>query len=91
MINAVAPTIGPTLSGFVIDAWNWHVIFYIVCAATVLGFIGGMIVLKSPRTLKTSRATLDKPSVALSSLGFGLVLFGFSYLGSLGLSLPVLN
>ena len=89
MINAVAPTIGPTLSGFVIDAWNWHVIFYIVCAATVLGFIGGMIVLKSPRALKTSRATLDKPSVALSSLGFGLVLFGFSYLGSLGLSLPV--
>ncbi|MEG0322639.1 MAG: MFS transporter, partial [Raoultibacter sp.] len=38
-------------------------------------------------TEKSAAATLDKPSVVLSSVGFGSLLYGFSVIGSYGISI----
>lgn len=87
LVNAVGPVAGPTLSGLVIDSANWHVLFYIVSALSVLGIIAGLIVLKRGRgNMRKNKNKIDKPSVITSSLGLGSLLYGFSMMGTLGFS-----
>ncbi len=87
LVNAVGPIAGPTLSGLVIDSTNWHVLFYIVSALTVLGIIAGLVALKRTNApLKERKHRMDKISVASSSLGLAFMLYGFSVIGSTGFS-----
>ena len=85
LVNAVAPVAGPTLSGIIIDSFNWHVLFYIVAALSALGIITGLVVLRKAKT-KERKAHLDKPSVIACSFGLAALLYGFSMIGSAGLS-----
>lgn len=41
-----APTIGPTLGGYIIEALNWHMIFYINIPIGIVGIILSWIILK---------------------------------------------
>ncbi|HWL25197.1 MAG TPA: DHA2 family efflux MFS transporter permease subunit [Ureibacillus sp.] len=77
-----APAIAPTLSGFVIDylSWRWLFIGLIPLVALVI-----LLALKYlVNVSEGSDAKLDYLSVVLSTIGFGLVLFGFSNAGSHG-------
>lgn len=81
LIIAVAPSIGPTLAGVVIDHATWHDLFYgmtVLCViVTVLG-----IVFADKTPANNSGVTLDKLSVVQSTIGFGSLLYGFSSMTS---------
>ncbi|MFC4812040.1 DHA2 family efflux MFS transporter permease subunit [Paenibacillus sp. GCM10023250] len=77
-----APAIGPTLSGWVVENYDWHVLFYIVLPLAVAAVIFGAFGMKN--VIQTSRPKLDVLSVVLSTLGFGGLLYGFSEAGTAG-------
>ncbi|MET3544715.1 EmrB/QacA subfamily drug resistance transporter [Paenibacillus favisporus] len=77
-----APAIGPTLSGWIVENYDWHVLFYIVLPLAIIAVIFGAFSMKD--VIKTSRPKLDVLSVILSTLGFGGLLYGFSEAGTKG-------
>lgn len=77
-----APAIGPTISGLLIDRYNWQLIFWFIAAAAVLDIIFALIFLRNIGEKKDVH--LDVISIILSTLSFGGLLFGFSYAGSYG-------
>lgn len=85
LVVAFAPAVGPSLAGFVIDAFSWHVLFYIVTVLAVVVIVAGVAVLDSTPA-KNPAATLDLLSVVLSTAGFGCTLYGLSDVGSNGLT-----
>lgn len=85
VVVAFGPAIGPTVAGIVIDHASWHVMFFIIAALSVVLIIFGFITLDRSGTTH-SDLTLDIPSVILSSLGFGGLLYGFSTIGSSGIN-----
>ena len=87
IVIAFAPAIGPSAAGFVIDVYNWHVLFWIVVALSAAGIICAWFALKSTPKNESKNLPLDKPSVALSTIGFGGLLYGFSTIGSNGLNI----
>ncbi|MEJ7152879.1 MDR family MFS transporter [Staphylococcus ureilyticus] len=87
LVIQFAPTIGPTLSGLVIDLSSWRMPFIIVVGVSLIGFIFGAIFIKSYNTTKDTK--LDKRSVIYSTFGFGLMLYAFSSAGNLGFDSPI--
>lgn len=84
IVIAFGPAIGPTAAGVIIDRATWHDMFYIIAALSVLVVVIGAFVLQKGGETKKD-VTLDVPSVILSSLGFGGLLYGLSTIGSFGL------
>ena len=85
VVIAFAPAIGPTVAGLIIDNASWHDMFFIIAGLSALVIICSLFVLE--RTPAPDKQTsLDKPSVVSSSLGFGCLLYGFSVIGSYGIS-----
>jgi DHA2 family lincomycin resistance protein-like MFS transporter len=76
IVIAVAPAIGPTIGGAVLSSLGWRWMFGIVLPLAVAALIAGAILLKLDS--ETRKVPLDVPSVILSALGFGGVLFGLS-------------
>ncbi len=85
LVMVVAPAIGPTLSGFIVEHYSWRVLFWIVLPVALVPLLLGIFKLKN-LTFQDRKISLDKASLALSSLGFGGVLYGFSSAGTLGWS-----
>lgn len=83
----LAPAIGPTLSGWVIDNYSWRALFGMILPIAGLVIIAAFFFMK--KVLQTSRPSLDMPSVILSTLGFGGLLYGFSEVGDKGWSDPL--
>ncbi|RSK25937.1 DHA2 family efflux MFS transporter permease subunit [Bacillus sp. HMF5848] len=86
LIIMFAPAIGPTLSGWIIEHYDWRMLFHFVTpiAATVL--LLGFFFLKDKKEKVILH--LDSLSVVLSSVGFGGLLYGFSSAGSKGWDSP---
>ncbi len=82
LVIAFAPAIGPTLSGWIVDSFSWHYLFYIVLPIAVIDLILAIFILKNVTTLKESK--IDVLSVVYSSIGFGGILYGFSSAGTNG-------
>ncbi|WP_461215737.1 MDR family MFS transporter [Lacticaseibacillus sp. GG6-2] len=78
----VAPAIGPTLSGWVIDNSGWRTLFGMLLPVVVLVLILSLFFVKD--VLPTSNPKLDVLSLIESSFGFGLLLYGFSEVSSKG-------
>jgi len=76
IVIVVAPAIGPTIGGAVLSSLGWRWMFGIVLPLAVAALIAGAILLKLDS--ETRKVPLDVPSVILSALGFGGVLFGLS-------------
>lgn len=77
-----APAIGPTLSGYVVEHLDWRVLFGIVLPFAIFTLIYAFIKLKNITPNKEVR--LNVPSLILSSIGFGGILYGFSTAGDKG-------
>lgn len=83
LVMVVAPAIGPTLSGFIVEHYSWRVLFYIVLPLALIPLSLGIFKLKN-LTFQDRGLSLDVASLALSSIGFGGILYGFSSAGTMG-------
>ncbi|MGR3723296.1 MDR family MFS transporter [Abyssibius alkaniclasticus] len=79
IVISVAPAIGPTLSGVILDllGWRWLFILILPIALAALGL--GYAKLQNVTVPKI--VPLDILSVPLSAIGFGGVVYGLSTLG----------
>lgn len=82
-----APAVGPTLSGYIVEHYDWRVLFWIILPIAVLATLIGAFFLKN--VTKLSNPKLDIPAIILSTLGFGGLLYGFSEAANAGWSSPV--
>lgn len=79
LVISLAPAIGPTLAGAVLDAFHWRVLFAIVLPIAVIALAMGA---KWMTNLgETKKAPLDVLSVVLSAFGFGGIVYGLSQFG----------
>ena len=88
IVFGVAPCVGPVLAGVIIDAFNWHMLFYGLLPLTILTMMIAYFYLDNFGEPKDVH--LDIPSVILSTLGFGGLLYSFSAIGSSGFNTVVL-
>lgn len=88
LVMVVAPAIGPTLSGFIVEHYSWRVLFWIVLPVAVIPLALGIFKLKN-LTFQDRNISLDTGSLILSTLGFGGILYGFSSAGTMGWTDPV--
>ncbi|MWD27159.1 DHA2 family efflux MFS transporter permease subunit [Aquicoccus sp. SCR17] len=79
IVISVAPAIGPTISGIILNLLDWRWMFWLVLpiglSALALGW-ARLVNVTEPR-----RAPLDIISVPLSAIGFGGVVYGLSAIG----------
>jgi DHA2 family lincomycin resistance protein-like MFS transporter len=89
IVISVAPAIGPTVSGLILQFLNWRFMFLIVAPIALAAlFIG------APRLNKVAEAStmpLSIPSVILSIPAFGGLVFGLSRLSANGLDVQTLG
>ncbi|QLK86556.1 MDR family MFS transporter [Staphylococcus sp. 17KM0847] len=86
LVIQFAPAIGPTLSGVLVDHFSWRAPLLVVVIVAIIGYIFGMIYMQNFSQIKEVK--LDKASVVLSTIGFGLMLYSFSMAGSQGFHHP---
>lgn len=87
LILMSAPAIGPTLSGWIIEHYDWRMLFHFVTPIAVAVLLLGFFMLKDKKDKVDIR--LDVFSVFISSVGFGGLLYGFSSAGSKGWDSPL--
>ncbi|QFQ03380.1 putative multidrug resistance protein EmrY [Corynebacterium urogenitale] len=86
VVIAVAPAVGPTFSGFVLEHLGWRWIFLLVIPLVVIALALGAWQVKNFE--EPSRPTLDVLSVVLSALGFAGTIYGLSGLSQLAEGIP---
>lgn len=83
IVIAVAPAVGPTLSGFILGSLNWRWTFWIVLPIALLAFAAGVVWLRVADE-REQPTPIDAVSVPLSALAFAGLVFGLSELGGHG-------
>lgn len=84
-----APNIGPLVGGALVDTWGWRSYFAILAVLVVLLTAATLIFVRSEKAPEGGSSVLDVPSLALSTLGFGGLLMGFSDAASMSFSSPL--
>ena len=79
IVMAVAPAVGPTLSGLILNVLDWRWLFGLVLPISLIGLALGAIFIRNITEPRAARVSL--PSVVLSALAFGGLVYGFSSLG----------
>lgn len=83
MVMIAAPAIGPTLSGYIVEYYDWRVLFEMILPLAIISLV--LAIWKFGNVMEQDKnATLDYLSVVLSSLGFGGLLYGVSSASSQG-------
>ncbi|WHY75369.1 MDR family MFS transporter [Neobacillus sp. WH10] len=86
LILMFAPAIGPTLSGWIIEHYDWRMLFHFITPIAIVVLLLGIFLLKDKK--EKVDLSLDFLSLLLSSIGFGGILYGFSSAGSKGWDSP---
>jgi EmrB/QacA subfamily drug resistance transporter len=86
LVLMFAPAIGPTLSGWLIEHYDWRMLFHFVTPIAIVVVLIGFFLLKDKKDKVDIR--LDFLSLLLSSIGFGGILYGFSSAGKKGWDSP---
>ena len=79
IVMSVAPALGPTISGFILEHLDWRWMFYLVLPIALAALALGYAKIKNVTT--PSKAPLDVLSIVLSAFGFGGLVYGLSNLG----------
>jgi DHA2 family lincomycin resistance protein-like MFS transporter len=82
IVISVAPAIGPTVSGIVLDLFGWRYLFWVVLPIALAALVLGLRLITNVG--ETTSAPIDVVSVVLSALGFGGLVYGLSSLGHTG-------
>lgn len=78
----LAPAIGPTLSGYIVQNYHWNVMFYGMFIIGILTILVGFVWFKLYQYTTNPKA--DIPGIIFSTIGFGALLYGFSEAGNKG-------
>ncbi|HEY7127696.1 MAG TPA: MDR family MFS transporter [Ktedonobacterales bacterium] len=79
----VAPAIGPTLGGYLVEYLDWHWVFYVNVPIGIIGIALGWRILHE--YVAQPQRRFDFPGFFLAATGLGLLLFGLSNLAYDGL------
>jgi len=80
IVISVAPALGPTISGFILNYLEWRWIFFLVLPIALASLVIGarfMVNVTEP-----SSARIDILSIVLAAFGFGGLVYGLSNLGT---------
>lgn len=86
IVVGLAPALGPTLSGWIIDHYTWRDLFGMVIPIVILVLILASFLMKS--VIRLSNPSIDILSAIMSTIGFGSLLYGFSTVGDNGWGSP---
>ena len=86
IVIGLAPAIGPTLSGWIVDNLSWRYLFSIIAPIAGVVIILAFFLIKD--VLPTKKEKIDILSVTTSTVGFGSLLYGFSEAGNKGWTNP---
>ena len=87
IVVGLAPAIGPTLSGWIIDRYSWRDLFGMILPIVIVILIAAFFCMRD--VIPNEELKLDALSVVLSIVGFGSLLYGFSSVGNDGWTSPV--
>jgi DHA2 family multidrug resistance protein len=76
----LAPTIGPTLGGWITDNLSWHWIFLINVPVALLSLTLVQILITEPPALENARKAKIARGLRLDFIGFGLIALGLGAL-----------
>lgn len=79
IVIAVAPALGPTISGLILSQLDWRFLFVFVLP--VAGAVLGLGIRYMRTTNDPRRVPIDLLSVLLSAVGFGGLVYGLSQIG----------
>lgn len=79
IVMSVAPALGPTVSGLILQWLSWRWLFLFVLPISVLSLILGA--LRMPNVGEQRVVRVDAISVLLSVIGFGGIVYGLSAVG----------
>ncbi|WP_349826649.1 MDR family MFS transporter [Brevibacterium litoralis] len=79
LVISLAPAIGPTMSGIVLDTLGWRWLFGIVLPIALIAM--GLGIKWMTNLGETTHAPIDVLSIILSALAFGGIVYGLSRLG----------
>lgn len=77
---SVAPALGPAVSGVILEYFSWRWMFGLVLPLAIGVAVAGLR--KLTNVGEPAASTLDVPSVLLSALGFGGLVYGLSQIGA---------
>lgn len=76
LVMMFAPSIGPTLSGIIVEHFSWRALFWMALPFIVFSIILGTIFMRD--VTRTSKPKFDILSMVLSTIGFGSSIYGLS-------------
>ncbi|WP_053377900.1 DHA2 family efflux MFS transporter permease subunit [Paenibacillus sp. FJAT-27812] len=79
LVIMVAPAVGPTIAGLLIENLSWHWIFWLSLPFLVIALLFGMMYMQNVSTI--TKPKIDIMSLLFSTLGFGGIVFAFSSAG----------
>jgi len=75
-----APVLAPTITGLVIDIFNWRIIFWFALIMVALDIVLACFCMKN--VLKNDRLSFDWPSLLFSAAGYSGLVIGLGNLGT---------
>ena len=72
----LAPALGPTLGGYIVQYSDWRLIFYLNVPVGIAGLFMGLYLLRERRSPNPGR--FDLPGFVFSTIGFVTLLYGIS-------------
>lgn len=79
IVISVAPALGPTVSGLILEYLDWRALFFLVLPIALVALVLGA--LRLPNVGISTRARVDVLSVVLTLFGFGGIVYGLSAFG----------
>jgi DHA2 family multidrug resistance protein len=70
----LAPALGPTLGGYIVQYFSWRLIFYINVPIGIVGLFMCAVLLRRGRV--NEKARLDVPGLTLATLAFSSLVYG---------------
>lgn len=82
IVIGLAPALGPTVSGWILDNASWRDLFGMMIPPVVIVLMMSIIFVRPVIPMKKS--PIDAWAIAWSTIGFGTLLYGFSSVGQHG-------
>lgn len=79
IVIAVAPAVGPTISGLILNALSWRWLFLVVLPIALVALVIGSRLITD--VAETRRTRFDILSVLFAAVGFGGLIYGLSSMG----------